>query len=113
MRSSKQGTKAMTTITSKPQKSFTIASVSAMAMLVSVTAGVVSNVPESDPAWRAPVQISRAQPVPVIARDQQPQLRADVRDQLGALEASGLVRCIMPPAWQKDCKASTMKIAAN
>jgi hypothetical protein len=103
----------MTAVTSKPQRPFTIASLSAMAMLVSVTAGVVSHLPESDAAWRAPIQISRAQLAPMIAKDQQPQFRAEARDQLGALEASGLVRCIMPPAWQKDCKVSTTRVASN
>jgi hypothetical protein len=100
----------MTTITRNPQKSLTIASLWAMAMLVSVTAGVVSNLPASDPAWRAPAQINRA---PMIVKEEQPEHRADARDQLGALEASGLVRCIMPPAWQKDCKVSTIKVASN
>ena len=100
----------MTAMSRKPQKSLTVASFSAMAMLVSVTAGVVSNLPASDPARRAPTQISRAQ---MIVKEEHPQLRADARDQLGALEASGLVHCIMPPAWQKDCKVSTIKVASN
>ena len=88
----------MTAMSRKPQKSLTVASFSAMAMLVSVTAGVVSNLPASDPAWRAPTQISRAQMAQMIVKEEQPQLRADARGQLGALEASGLVRCIMLPA---------------
>ena len=58
----------MTAMSRKPQKSLTIASFSAMAMLVSVTAGVVSNLPASDPAWRAPTQISRAQMAQMIGR---------------------------------------------
>ena len=95
---------------SQKQKSVTIASLAVMAMMIGVTAGLVSNLPASDPAWRAPTQLSRTHFAPVIVKDQQPE---QVTDRIGERQASRLLPCMMPSAWRRDCEASSVKLAAK
>jgi len=91
----------------------TIASL-AMAVMIAVTAGVVSTLHASDPTWNAPTQFARPPAATVYAKDrQQSQSRREERNELGALEASRVIPCMMPRAWQHDCQASTIRFAAN
>jgi hypothetical protein len=95
--------------TSFRTKATTIASL-AMAAMITVTAGAVSTLPASDPAWNAPTQFGRPTVAAVNAKSQP---RSEERNQLGALEASRVIPCMMPRAWQRDCQVPTIKIAAN
>jgi hypothetical protein len=98
----------MTTI----RNPLTIASFAAIA-LIGVTASLVHNLPESDPVWRAPVTVAHNHIAPTIATAQRFERRSEAGDQVGTLSASEINRCIMPRAWQRDCKASTIKIAVR
>jgi len=70
--------------TDRSGKRFTHVSLAAIALLVVATAGLAYS------------QVGRMQP---------PELRNEAGNQVGALEASRKVRCIMPPVWRKDCGA--------
>jgi hypothetical protein len=68
--------------TAKSRKRLTLVSLAAIALLIGVTSGLTYT---------------------HIDRMQLPELRNEDGNQLGALKASRKVRCIMPPAWRKDC----------
>jgi hypothetical protein len=50
---------------------------------------------------------------PAIANAQRFELRSEAADQVGTLAASEINRCLMPRAWQRDCQALTIKVAAR
>jgi hypothetical protein len=102
----------MTTLAQAATRKPLLASFAVMA-LIGVTAGLVHNLPESDPVWRAPVQVARNHVAPAIANTQRFQPRHEAGDQVGTLSASEVNRCIMPPAWRRGCEVSTVKIAAR
>jgi hypothetical protein len=65
-------------------KRFTLMSLTALALLVGASSGLAY----SQVGWM-----------------QGPGLGNGAGNQVGALEASRKVRCIMPPSWRKDCGA--------
>ena len=88
-------------------KSVTIASF-ALAAMITLTAGVVSAVPASDPVWNAPTtKIARVHSAPTVANEQ-PAVFG-----VGTTEASRILTCLMPKAWQRGCEASAVKVAAR
>jgi hypothetical protein len=60
----------------------------ALAVMIGVTASVVSTLPSSDPAWEAPTQFGRPPVTAVYAKDRPSQHRSEAVDQVGMLEAS-------------------------
>jgi hypothetical protein len=72
----------MTTSTAKTGKRITLVSLAAIALLVGFTSGLAY----SQANWTALAEA-----------------RGQASDQLGAMEASRKVRCIMPPAWRQAC----------
>ena len=98
-------------MTTSSKKSVTIASL-ALAAMITLTAGVVASVPASDPVWNAPTQIARTNAAPTFANDRQPAVGSE-DESLGRIEASRIVPCLMPKAWQRGCEASASKVAAR
>ena len=70
--------------TTQSGRRFTLVSLAALALLIGATSGLAY----SQVGWM-----------------QGPGLGNGAGNQVGALEASRKVRCIMPPAWRKDCGA--------
>jgi hypothetical protein len=70
--------------TANSGKRFTLASLAALTLLICATSGLAYS------------QVGSMQP---------PEFRNVAGNQVGALEASRKARCIMPPAWRKDCGA--------
>ena len=94
-------------MTTRSKTSVTIASLTLVAM-ITLTAGVVSAVPASDPVWNAPAtKIARAHSALTFANE-----RPAVFG-VGTTEASRIVPCLMPKAWQRGCAASAMNVAAR
>ena len=94
-------------MTTSSKKSMTIASL-ALAAMITLTAGVVSAVPASDPVWNAPTtKIARTHSAPTFANEQPAAFG------IGTTEASRIVPCLMPKAWQRGCDASFVKVAAR
>ena len=102
----------MTTLAQPSTRKPLLASFAVIA-LIGVTAAFVHNLPESDPVWRAPVQIARNHVAPAIANTQRVEPRHEAGHQVGTLSASEVNRCIMPPAWRRGCEVSAIKIAAR
>src|SRR5205823_2207641 len=99
---------------SSTKKAITVAFLATLAVMITVTTGLFSISPASDPAWNAPTQLGRPPVAAVYAKDrQQSQPPSDASDQIGALQASRLVPCMMPRAWQRDCQASMIRTASN
>ena len=94
-------------MTTSSKKSVTIASL-ALAAMITLTAGVVASVPASDPVWNAPTtKIARAHSAPTVANGQ------PAAFSIGQIEASRVLPCLMPAAWQRACEASAVKVAAR
>jgi len=93
-------------MTTSSKKTVTIASL-ALSAMITMTAGVVHSVPASDPIWNAPTKIARAHSAPSFASEQ-PAVFG-----IGATEASRVVPCLMPKAWQRGCEPSAVKVAVR
>jgi len=68
--------------TTKSGKRLTLVSLAALALLIGATSGLAYS---------------------QVGRMPGPGHGNEASNQVGALEASRKVRCIMPPAWRKDC----------
>jgi hypothetical protein len=98
-------------MTTSSKKTVTIASL-ALAAMITLTAGVVHSVPATDLVWNPPTKIAGNHIAPTFAKDQQPVLgRED--ESVGRIEASRIVPCLMPKAWQRGCEASAVKVASR
>jgi hypothetical protein len=99
---------------SSTKKSITVLFLAATAAMIGLTATLVSTLPASDPAWNAPTQLARPPAAAAYAKDrQQLQPHSEVVDEIGALEASRVIPCLMPRAWQRDCQVSAIRTATN
>jgi len=68
--------------TANSEKRLTLVSAAALALLIGATSGLAYS---------------------EVGRMQGPGIGNEASNQVAALEASRKVRCIMPPAWRKDC----------
>jgi hypothetical protein len=99
----------------RSQKSIAIACFTAMAVLLGATSALVSTLPASDPVWKAPSEFEHSR----LARNsasnlaQAFELPGAAGLDRGEFEASRLVWCMMPRAWQRDCEAAPIITAAN
>ena len=99
---------------SSTRKSITVTFFVVTAAMIAITTGLVSTLPASDPAWNAPTKLARPPVASTYAKDhQQSAPRAEAPDEIGALSASQVVPCLMPHAWQHDCRGSTVRTATN
>jgi hypothetical protein len=106
----------MTTLTAPAnRKSIAIAYFTAVTLLLGLSSALVSNLPGSDRVWKAPkdFEYSRLARSMVTPMAEASELSAVTMRQPGEREASRLVWCMMPRAWQRDCEAAPIVTAAN
>jgi hypothetical protein len=104
----------MTTLTAPAnRKSIAIAYFTAATLLLGASSALVSNLPGSDRVWKAPRDFEYSR----VARNTETAMadasNSAVTTRAGDREASRLVWCMMPRAWQRDCEAAPIVTAAN